>query len=102
MEFSVLETFKKGSHHLRKEREKYYINKFNTKIKGLNKDIKLSFKKLYLNLIFFAVSFVFYHAISKLDFVRHKADLMNLVDTCIFTVNVKIINAGQDVHQKRS
>ena len=36
MEFSVLETFKKGSHHLRKEREKYYINKFNTKHKGLN------------------------------------------------------------------
>ena len=36
MEFSVLETFKKGSHHLRKEREKFYINKFNTKYKGLN------------------------------------------------------------------
>ena len=36
MEFSILETFMKGSHHLRKEREKYYINKFNTKHKGLN------------------------------------------------------------------
>ena len=35
MKFSVLETFKKGSHHLRKEREKSYINKFNTKHKGL-------------------------------------------------------------------
>ena len=36
MEFSSLETFKNGAHHLRKEREKYYINKFNTKHKGMN------------------------------------------------------------------
>ena len=36
MEFSILETFKNGAHHLRKEREKYYINKFNTKHKGMN------------------------------------------------------------------
>ena len=36
MEFFILEAFKNGDHHLRKEREKYYINKFNTKHKGMN------------------------------------------------------------------
>ena len=39
MEFVVLENFQKNSNHLRKERERFYINKFNSKHKGLNRNV---------------------------------------------------------------